>query len=289
MSGLCTRMCDHPELSIVVDEGQNVCTHCGSILEQVISEGAEWRYYGAEDRNDDPSRVGLAIHKLLPESSYGSMAMNKKSNSPQIKSIQRLSAWCLASHSERSWLAALEMLNQYAYRNGFTKAILQEACALLKAQEDALKLRGETRRALMGAVFFVSCRRFDVSRTHEEIADMFRVSTRSLSKAIQRFGFVADENPLRKTQLSLAERMMNGLSVSEEQRADILESIRQVFKSPDEELEHTPKVMVAGLIARVLSKGISEKAALRVFMKDFSKHSGVSVVSIQKVCYVSSK
>jgi hypothetical protein len=100
---------------------------------------------------------------------------------------------------------------------------------------------------------------------------------------------VADENPLRKTQLSLAERMMNGLSVSEEQRADILESIRQVFKSPDEELEHTPKVMVAGLIARVLSKGISEKAALRVFMKDFSKHSGVSVVSIQKVCYVSSK
>jgi hypothetical protein len=178
----------------------------------------------------------------------------------------------------------MELLNQYAYRNGFTKAILQEACALLKAQEDALKLRGETRRALMGAVFFVACRRFDCSRTHEEISEIFRVSTRSLSKAIQRFGFVADENPLLKTQLSLAERMMNGLSVSEEQRADILDSIRGVFKSPDEELEHTPKVMVAGLIAKVLTRGMTEKVALRNFMKDFSKHSGVSVVSVQKVC-----
>lgn len=276
--------CEHPELSMIVEEGQNVCTDCGSILDPVISEGAEWRYYGAEDRNDDPSRVGLAISKLLPDSSYGSMAMNKKTPSTQFRSIQRLSAWSLASHSERSWLSAMELLNQYAYRNGFTKAILQEACALLKAQDDALKLRGETRRALMGAVFFVACRRFDCSRTHEEISDMFKVSTRSLSKAIQRFGFVADENPLLKTQLSLAERMMNGLSVSEEQRADILASIRGVFKSPDEELEHTPKVMVAGLIAKVLSRGLAhEKVALRNFMKDFSKHSGVSVVSIGKV------
>jgi hypothetical protein len=71
--------------------------------------------------------------------------------------------------------------------------------------------------------------------------------------------------------------------VSEEQRDEILASIRAIFKSPDEELEHTPKVMVAGLIAKVLSKGITEKVALRNFMKDFSKHSGVSVVSVQKV------
>jgi hypothetical protein len=77
--------------------------------------------------------------------------------------------------------------------------------------------------------------------------------------------------------------MMNGISVSEAQRADILASIRGVFKSPDEELEHTPKVMVAGLIAKVLSRSITEKVALRNFMKDFSKHSGVSVVSIGKV------
>jgi transcription initiation factor TFIIIB Brf1 subunit/transcription initiation factor TFIIB len=275
-------MCEHDERSVRVEEGQRVCTGCGTIMEQTIDEGAEWRYYGADDRNDDPSRVGLTISSLLPDSSYGSMAMNKKVSSPQFKSIQRLSAWCLASHSERSWLAALETLNQYSYRNGFTKAILQEACALFRNQEDALKLRGETRRALMGAVFFVACRRFGVSRTHEEIAEIVSVSTRSLSKAIQRFGILAEENPLQKTQLSLAERMMNGLPVNEEQREDILQTIRDIFKSPDEELEHTPKVMVAGIIAGVLCRGM-QKTGMRTMLKDFSKHSGVSVVSIQKV------
>lgn len=274
--------CDHSERDIRVDEGQRVCTACGTIMEQTIDEGAEWRYYGAEDRNEDPTRVGLTINQLLPDSSYGSMAMNRKTSSPAFKSIQRLSAWSLASHSERSWLAALETLNQYAYRHGFTKAILQEACALFRSQDDALKLRGETRRALMGAVFFVACRRMGVSRTHEEIAEIVKVSTRSLSKAIQTFGIHAEENPLLKTQLSLAERMMNGLSIQEHQRTEILETIQQIFKSPDEELEHTPKVMVSGMIARTMCTGLS-KPEMRTFLKDFSKHSGVSVVSIQKV------
>jgi transcription initiation factor TFIIIB Brf1 subunit/transcription initiation factor TFIIB len=275
-------MCDHPPTKLIIEEGQHVCTVCGSILEQFITQEAEWRYYGTEDRNDDPSRVGLIIHSLLPESSYGSMAMNKKVTSNQLKSIQRLSAWSLASNSERSWLTAMEIMNGYAYRCGFTKAILQEACALFHSQEDALKLRGETRRALMGASFFIACRRFDVSRTHEEISEIVKVSTRALSKAIQRFGILAEENPLLKTQLSLAERMMNGLSVSEEHRRNVLDTIRGIFKSPDEELEHTPKVMVAGAIAGVLSVGM-DKTTLKTFLKDFSKHSGVSVVSIQKV------
>jgi len=276
------RMCDHPEKGVLVDEGQRVCTSCGTIMEQTIDEGAEWRYYGAEDRNEDPSRVGLTINQLLPDSSYGSMAMNRKVSSAAFKSIQRLSAWSLASHSERSWLSALETLNQYAYRHGFTKAILQEACALFRSQTDALKLRGETRRALMGAVFFVACRRMGVSRTHEEMSEIVNVSTRSLSKAIQTFGIHAEENPLLKTQLSLAERMMNGLSIQEDQRTEILGTIQDIFKSPDEELEHTPKVMVSGMIARVLCHD-KTKPEIRAFLKDFSKHSGVSVVSIQKV------
>ena len=280
-----TTMCDHNERHVRVEEGQNVCTNCGTIMEQIIDDKAEWRYYGSEDRNDDPSRVGLAINQLSPDSSYGSMAMNKKVTSTHMKSIQRLSAWCLASHSERSWLSALESIQGYGYRNGFTKAIIQEACALFRAQEDALKLRGETRRALVGATFFVACRRFEVSRTHEEIAGIVNVSTRSLSKAIQRFGMMAEENPLLKTQLSLAERMMNGLQMNEEQRLQILQSIRNIFKSPDEELEHTPKVMVAGIIANVLCHG-GDKTSVRTFLKDFSKHSGVSAVSIQKVIHM---
>ena len=274
-------MCDHPSPQCSIEEGQRVCSACGTILEQIVDDGPEWRYYGADDRNDDPCRTGAAAHSLLPDSSYGSMAMNVKCVSPQFKQIVRLSAWALASHSERSWIAALDTLQTYAYRSGLPKAILVEACALLKSQEDALKLRGETRRALFGAVFFVACRRDGVSRTHEEIAGMVNTSTRALSKAIQRFDIqVKVDNPLLMTQLSLAERMMNGQSMSESQRAAILAKIQKVFQFPDEELEHTPKVMVAGIIASILVKDSIDP---KTIVKSFSKACGVSAVSIQKV------
>jgi transcription initiation factor TFIIIB Brf1 subunit/transcription initiation factor TFIIB len=272
-------MCDHEKRSI--EDGQSVCCRCGTILEQQIDDGPEWRYYGADDRNEDPCRTGSASNTLLPDSSYGSMAMNIKCTSPHFKQIIRMSSWALASCSERSWIAALDICQTYAYRAGLPKAILVDACTLLKGQEDALKLRGETRRALIGAVFFVSCRRNGVSRTHEEIATMVNVGTRSLCKAIQRFDIqVKIDNPLMMTQLSLAERMMNGMTITEEQREQILETIQNMFKSPDEELEHTPKVMVAGLIARVLTDGIPDPKS---FVKTFSKSCGVSVVSIHKV------
>lgn len=275
-------MCTHPETGIVLEDGQTVCSGCGTILEQTIDDGPEWRYYGADDRHDDPCRTGAVTNALLPESSYGSMAMNIKTASPQFKQIVRLSTWALSSHSERSWIALLDQLQTCAYRNGLPKAIVTDASALLRAQEDTLKLRGETRRALVGAVMFVACRRNGVSRTHEEIASMVNVSTRALSKGVQRFDMSVEEsvNPLMMTQLSLAERMMNGLSITEEQRTTILERIRKVFHNPEEELEHTPKVMVAGILASVLTAGLKEP---KVFLKTFSKHSGVSVVSIQKV------
>lgn len=276
-----SQMCDHPSQKRVVEEGQQVCSVCGTILEQTIDDGPEWRYYGTDDRNDDPCRTGAINNTLLPDSSYGSMVMNVKTASPHFKQIAKLSAWALASHSERSWIAAIDLLSTYAYRSGLPKAILVEACTLLRSQEDALKLRGETRRALMGAVFFVGCRRNGVSRTHEEIADMVKVSTRALCKGIQRFDMtVAIDNPLLMTQLSLAERMLNGLIVTEQQRADVLDCIQRVFRDPDEELEHTPKVMVAGLIASVLVRSTADPKSV---IKQFSKHCGVSVVSIQKV------
>jgi transcription initiation factor TFIIIB Brf1 subunit/transcription initiation factor TFIIB len=209
------------------------------------------------------------------------MAMNVKNTSPQFKQIVKLSGWSLASHSERSWIGAIDLLQTYAYRSGLPKAILAEACSLLRSQEDALKLRGETRRALMGSVFFVACRRNGVSRTHEEIAEIVRVSTRALCKAVQRFDVtISEENPLLMTQLSLAERMLNGLTISEEQRTLVLQGIQRVFQNVNDELEHTPKVMVAGIIASILVRGVPD---VKTVVKSFSKHCGVSVVSIQKV------
>jgi transcription initiation factor TFIIIB Brf1 subunit/transcription initiation factor TFIIB len=280
MTSILDMPCLHDERLVCIDEGQRVCSGCGTILTTVIDEGPEWRYYGADDRNEDPTRTGNITNELLPESSYGSAAVHKRGTLPEFRYLEKLSAWSLASHVERSWLTAFDILQTTGQRYGLPKAILQDACHYLRSIPDALKLRGETRRALMGASLFMACRRHAVSRTHEEIAALFRVSTRSLCKAIQHFEPPAEDNSILKTQLSLAERMMDAMKLNDVYRNDVLDKIRVFFSGED--LEHTPKVIVAGIIASYLLKDTPD-AHKQGRLKELSKQSGVSVVSIQKI------
>lgn len=272
--------CTHDELKIVIDEGEHICTNCGTVLGRHIDEGPEWRYYGAEDRNEDPSRTGNVTSELLPDSSYGSSAAHRRGTLNEFRYLEKLSAWSLASHGERSWLAAFDLMQNVGARYGLPKAVLHDACAYFRLQEEALKLRGETRRALMGAALFLACRKNGASRTHEEMAELFRVSTRALCKGIQRYGMQKQEdNPILRTQLSLAERMMDTLQLTEAERQAVLEKLRDVFMK-EEEMEHTPKIVVAGVIAGLLLDKTEDK---RAKLKEISKALGVSVVSIQKV------
>jgi transcription initiation factor TFIIB len=273
--------CFHDELKITLDEGQRVCTSCGTILSTWIDEGPEWRYYGADDRNEDPTRTGNVTNELLPESSYGSVAMHKRGTLPDFRYLEKLSAWSAASHGERSWLSAFDILQTHGTRAGLPKAILLDACRLFRSQDDALKLRGETRRALMGACLFLACRKNDVSRTHGEIANLVNVGTRSLCKGLQRFGQQEEAiDPLLMTQLSLAERMMDSMKLDDQYRETVLEKIQDLFSG--DEMEHTPKVVVAGIIAGLLLRQIPEDQK-QIRLRDLSKLAGVSVVSIQKI------
>jgi transcription initiation factor TFIIB len=187
---------------LLIDEGQNVCQKCGTIFEQTIDEGAEWRNY-EDNKGEDQCRTGFTTSELLPESSYGSVVSFKRipSNSP-MKAIQRLSCWSLSSNSQRSWMGIFDAIQMSCSHAGLPKAIVMEACGLYKQLEDAQKVRGETRRAMMGAAVFVACRNQGVPRSHEEIAKLFTVNIRSLCKAITHFS--QTENTVLQTQIGIA-------------------------------------------------------------------------------------
>lgn len=260
-----TRMnCEHE--SIEIDEGDRVCQCCGAMLGSYIDEGAEWRVYA--NTEDDPSRTGTITSQLLPNSSYGSMMMRKRvpNQSEEAKSLVKLSAWSFSSHGERSWMGIFDAIQTTALRAGLTKAIILDACGLFKLVEDAQKTRGETRRALMAAAVFTACRQNDATRSHEEIARLFKVSIRALCKALTKF----DENisSVLETQLGIAERMCSDLELSDVERDKV---VLMLQKLP--ELEHTPKTIVAGVLSVVLEGQIPRVAEV----------SGVSSVSIRKI------
>jgi transcription initiation factor TFIIB len=259
--------------SFVIDEGQHVCESCGTIFERFIDEGAEWRCY-EDNKGDDPSRTGCITSELLPTSSYGSIISHKGFN-PAFKGIQRLSCWSLYSNSERSWMGIFDAIQLSCNNAGLPKSIVQEACGLYKQLEDAQKVRGETRRACMGAAVFVACRGQGASRTHEEIAMLFQVNIRSLCKAILRY--TQTDHSILSTQIGLAERLCSSLNLNDEKRELIMDKLYELSMKSEDELEHTPKTIVAGVVASVM--GLKTKTQ----MKSVSEASGVSVLSIYKI------
>lgn len=256
--------CEHANTT--VDDGEHVCTTCGSILERYIDEGAEWRVYANTDH--DPSRTGTITSELLPNSSYGSMMMRKRTanTSEEAKSIAKLSAWSFSSHGERSWMGIFDAIQATAIRAGLPKAIVADACALFKQVEHAQKTRGETRRALMAASVFTACRQHEATRSHEEVALLFHVNIRSLCKALERFD--QGMSSVLNTQLGLAERMCADLALDDTDRDKVLLKLRSL-----PEMEHTPKTIVAGVLCIVLGGQLAK----------ISQVSGVSTVSIRKI------
>jgi len=265
-------MCNH---SYIVDEGEYVCSICGLIGDRFIDEGAEWRSY--EDGKDDKGRTGFTTSDLLPESSYGSIMSFRgiSSTNNEMKSLQRLSTWSLSSNSERSWMGIFDNIQNACLSHGLPKAIVLDACGLYKEINDAQKVRGETRRALMGAAVYAACRHNKASRTHEEIANLFRVSIRSLCKAVPRF--TSSENSVLQTQLGIAERLCATLSLDTSQRDKIFEMLVDISTKSEDDFEHTPKTIVAGVVAYIM--GFRTKAQ----MKQVSEASGVSALSIHKL------
>jgi|UniRef100_A0A6C0CTU4 transcription initiation factor TFIIIB Brf1 subunit/transcription initiation factor TFIIB len=265
-------MCKH---SFVVDDGEYVCNLCGIIGDRFIDEGAEWRNY--DDGKEEKGRTGFTTSDLLPDSSYGSVISFKgiSSTNTNMKALQRLSTWSLSSNSDRSWLGIFDNIQMACALCNLPKSIIMDACGLYKTLDDAQKVRGETRRALMGATVYVSCRQNGASRTYQEVADIFRVSIRSLCKAVSRFSVM--ENTVLQTQLGIAERLCASLSLNDKQRNDTFQLLLTISTKSEDDFEHTPKTIVAGVVAYVL--GFKTKAQ----MKQVADASGVSALSIHKL------
>jgi transcription initiation factor TFIIIB Brf1 subunit/transcription initiation factor TFIIB len=263
--------CQH---EFVCDDGEYVCPKCGLIGDRVIDEAAEWRNY---EGKDESSRAGFTTSDLLPESSYGSILSFRgiPSTNVRMKAIQRLSTWSVSSNSERSWLGIFDNITAACNSKSLPKSIIMDACGYYKQMKDAQKVRGETRRALMGAAVYTACQQNQAGRTHEEIADLFRVSIRSLCKAVPRF--MVSNNSVLETQLGIAERLCSTLELNDEQRDRIFMKLHEISMKSEDEFEHTPKTIVAGVVAYVM------KLKTKQEMNKVSEASGVSSLSIHKL------
>jgi hypothetical protein len=89
--------------------------------------------------------------------------------------------------------------------------------------------------------------------------------------------FEVTNNTVLQTEIGIAERLCASLSLNDDQRQKILDLLVEISKKSEDDFEHTPKTIVAGVVAHVM--GLKTKSQ----MKSVTEASGVSSLSIHKI------
>lgn len=166
--------------SVSASDGMMVCMKCGVENDIEIDIGQEWRYYCDNDNKSgsDPTRVGLPTNTLISNSMLSTIILGYGR-----ESFRRHQEWSTASHKERTIYSLYNKLKDKCLKNGLPQCVIDKAIAMYLKYNN-LK-RGDSRMGVLAACILYACRDKTISRTIEEIEDMFDISRKKLSSGFK--------------------------------------------------------------------------------------------------------
>ena len=166
-----------------MDNEMIVCTNCGELNDTIIDYQAEWRYYGTDDnkKSSDPNRCGGPTN-YLSESSLGTIILGKG-----FEVYRKLNSWNGLTYKERSLISILNKIAQKANIDNVPQSIIDATMNMYKIiSQDYIK-RGASRESLIAACFLNALRDQGMIRSTEEIAKLFDIKSKKLSKGCNEF------------------------------------------------------------------------------------------------------
>ncbi len=169
---------------LIMDSDMIVCTFCGVENDSIIDYQAEWRYYGTEDnkRSADPNRCGAPTNPIIPDSSLSTVISGKG-----FEVFRKLHSWNGLSYKQRSLIAILNKIALKANIDNVPQSIIDATMNMYKIiSQDYIK-RGASRESLIAACFFNALRDQGLIRSTEEVAKLFDIKSKKLSKGCNEF------------------------------------------------------------------------------------------------------
>ena len=171
-----------------------ICTKCGNHLGFQLDSSAEYRWFGSEDRSPDPTRVGNPLNPLLPESSLGTRILTRPGDSKAMRRIRQYHLWNIMPYRERTLWTIFEMLQVRASNAGISVAIVEETKQLYAQVSTRCICRGQQKDALLAACLFESLKRHDTPRRPVEIADIFQIDAKLITRGVKQFSGLLEEH-----------------------------------------------------------------------------------------------
>jgi transcription initiation factor TFIIB len=271
------------------DEGFLVCSNnkCGIIYKDIVDQSAEWRYYGADDKQSaDPTRCGMPINPLLEESSYGCKVLISGPMSYEMRKIRRYTEWQSMPYKEKSQYDEFQIITTMAQNAGIPKMIIDDAIRYhKKISEFDLTFRGDNRDGILAASIYISSRINNLPRTAKEIAQIFHLDVTSATKGCKNAitiinNLEKDMDEKEKTNFgktmpeSFIERYCSKLNINSE-LTKLCHFISKKIEKNNIMPENTPPSIAAGIvyfvsqicklnITKALVKSVSETSEVTI-------------------------
>ena len=170
------------------NDGQYSCGECGIMQEKILSQNAEYRFYGNNDsRQGNPERVGMPTNSLLPKSSMGSVIQRRAGDKYSIKRMVQYNSWNQMPYKERSLYKICCKITKTGKSAGLPKIITERAHELYSIVKQVNISRGDNREGLIAACVWHACKDLDVPRSTKEIAHIFDIKLHDMTRGVKYF------------------------------------------------------------------------------------------------------
>lgn len=268
------------------DNDMIICKVCSNIITN-ITNNAEWRCYKSTDgRGNDPTRCGMPVNILLPESSVGS-SISYSNKSLEMNQIRKMQNWNGMPYKERSLYKVFLVIQNTCEINNIPSIIINESKSLYKIIASTKISRGSNRNGIIAACVYFACKQCDVPRSSKEIADMFNITVNVMTKGVKKCQEIIYMNKTNKDRLSTSttikpsdfiERFCNKLKIDEIKTNKILKICDIIIKN-NIISENTPPSIASGCIFYFI-----KNKKLDISKKDISSVCKISEVTINKCC-----
>lgn len=171
-----------------ITHGLNIweCSKCGSFVESLIDQTAEWRIY-QDGIKSDTVRCSTVINELLPQSSKGTIILSKSNSNYNMRRTQKVHSWSAMTYKERCLNHIFQDISLRSLNGCILQNVTKLAHEYYKTVSELYIARGTMRKGLVAACLFMACKKKGVPRTCQEIADIFQINDKCVTRGNKKF------------------------------------------------------------------------------------------------------